>query len=119
MYFTLSQKDSDLSAELQTPKEVFLENSKERAPNFLESTAWPPSSPDLNPFDYHVWKAFGKTELYAGKNYPFKDLDELKTAAKEAWRKLSQDTIRKAVLQWLFRVTEVAKNQGGHVNTFG
>ena len=87
MNFTLSQKDSVLSAELQTPKEVSLENSKERAPNFLESTAWPRSSPDLNPLDYHIWNAL-KTELYAGKNDSFKDLDDLKTAAKEAWRKL-------------------------------
>ena len=95
--------------------QAFLETA---APNFLHSTDWPPSSPDLNPLDYHVWNAL-KVEIYSGRTTPFKNIDELKTIAQQAWKKLPQDGIRKAVLQWRSRVKQVVKNNGGYIrNSF-
>ena len=71
---------------------------------------WPPTSPDLNVMDYYCWshaqqivnEADPKTEL------------ELKVEIKKAFASLSIDSIRKAVDQFIPRVTKCVECQGGH-----
>jgi len=43
---------------------------------FIGNDEWPPSSPDLNPLDYHVWVAM--LERYKTFNPMPKNIDELK-----------------------------------------
>lgn len=58
----------------------------------VKSTAWPPSSPDLNRFVYHVWNKL-KEPLYRKCRKLFRSLEPLQHRTENAWPLESQDTI--------------------------
>ena len=60
--------------------------------NKLFYTLWPPSSPDLNPFDYAIWGILeNKTNATSHPN-----IDLLNNAIEEEWNKISEEFILKA-----------------------
>ena len=57
---------------------------------FIGKDEWPPNSPDLNPLDYHVWRAM--LERYKSFQPKPENIDEFK--------KVLQDSINKAILSF-------------------
>jgi hypothetical protein len=86
----------------------------EQTPSFIPADAWPPNSPDLNPLDYHVWAEL-KERVYAGRSDAFGSLEELEAAAKEAWREIPMENIRKSISRFRGRVELVATHDGGPI----
>ena len=84
----------------------------------ISNTQWPPSSPNCNHMDYFFWDAIHELVMYSGRKEPFNDVDELKRAIRRCWRN-AQDIhkIRRAIAQFLPRLREVVKNNGGPINT--
>src|SRR6218665_811897 len=82
--------------------------------DFIQSDAWPPNSPDLNPLDYYVglWNAL-KELVYAGRRNPFLNTDELKQVIEEKWSLLNDRHIQKSIGQWKQRLRVVTREGGG------
>ena len=86
---------------------------------FLDKTAWPPSSPDVNPLDYYFWDAV-KSKVYEGRRgVPFQDEDELKRKIRAVWSECATNTsvIRKAIKQFIPRLRCVEEKQGFSIKT--
>jgi len=62
-------------------------------PDFIQSSEWPPSSPDLNPLDYAIWSIL-EAKVNAIQHT---SLDSLKKRLRAEWRKLSMNVIRNFV----------------------
>lgn len=86
----------------------------EQTPTFIPPDAWPPNSPDLNPLDYLVWGEL-RRRVYAGRTDAFGSLEELGEAAKQAWREIPMEHIRKAIERFQGRLELVAANDGGPI----
>ena len=71
-----------------------------------------PTSPGLNPIDYHVWDA--TLEKYHKLQPKPKTNDELKVALQTIWEQLSQEHINKAVANFTKRLTAYVAASGGH-----
>jgi len=74
---------------------------------FIGKDEWPPNSPDLNPLDYHVWRAMSfqpKPE----------NIDELKKVLQLISEQLPQDSIKKDILSFPKRPRACVKAGGGH-----
>ena len=82
---------------------------KEKCPDFIGKSEWPPNSPDLNPLDYHMWGAM----LQRYQKYTPKPINiaELKTAL---WNDLPQEFIDKAILSFRKRLRPCVAAAGGH-----
>src|SRR5271165_2778835 len=65
-------------------------------PDFIKSSDWPSSSPDLNVMDYAIW---GVLEARVNATV-HRTLDSLKRAVQREWAKLSMHLIRTAVGSW-------------------
>ena len=78
---------------------------------FIGNDEWPPSSPDLNPLDYHVWVAM--LERYKTFHPKPKNIDELKKVLQLIWNQLPQDSINKAILSFTKRLRACVKARGG------
>ena len=82
---------------------------------FIEPSAWPPCSPDLNPLDYFVWSAM-EQKVYRGE--PIGNVEQLKARIQQAWEEIPQEIVRRAIKQWLRRLREVVSRNGDHIESF-
>lgn len=84
--------------------------------NFVDKTAWPPSSPDCNPLDYYFWDAL-TCEVYKDRRTPFTSLEEIKDRVLQVWPDLASrhDIRRRAIDQFIPRLQEVVKNNGNTI----
>ena len=78
-------------------------------PDFITSSQWPPSSPDLNPLDYAIWGIL-EAKVNAIKNT---SLDSLKKCLRAEWGKLSMNHVRDSIASWRCRLKAVVKKRGG------
>lgn len=78
-------------------------------PDFIKSSDWPSSSPDLNVMDYAIWGIL-EARVNATKH---RTLDALKRAVKREWDKLSMHLIRTAVSFWRRRLQACVDANGG------
>jgi len=53
-------------------------------PSFIPPTLWPHNSPDLNPFDYKLWRVL-QEQVYKVK---VNDVDELRQCIQTVWDEL-------------------------------
>uniref|UniRef100_A0A1I7T5D4 Paired domain-containing protein n=1 Tax=Caenorhabditis tropicalis TaxID=1561998 RepID=A0A1I7T5D4_9PELO len=82
---------------------------KAHFPQFISSSEWPASSPDLNPLDYSVWGYL--TQKVSTKNYP--NITALKTALLEAWDEIDTKYLRAVVDAYPKRLRAVIRAKGG------
>jgi len=83
---------------------------------FSGTDKWPPNLPDLNPLDYHVWRAM--LERYKLFQTKPENIDELKRVLQLIWDGTSchvQDSINKAILSFPKRLRACVKAGGGHI----
>jgi hypothetical protein len=78
-------------------------------PNFLNKTAWPPSSPDLNPLDYSVWSV---VESRACKTH-HTSVDTLKLSIAKEWKAMTKPYLIKTCQQFRSRLEKVVELKGG------
>mgnify|MGYP003396381051 FL=1 len=81
-------------------------------PDFIKKDEWPPNSPDLNPLDFHVWRAM--LEKYHSHTPKPKKKAELKTVLQAIWEELPQENIDRAILSFKGRLQVCITAQGGH-----
>jgi len=83
-----------------------------RPSKFIGKDEWPSNSPDLNPLDYHVWRAM----LERCKSFQSKpeNIDELKKVLQLIWDQQPQDSINKAILSFAKRLRVCVKASVGH-----
>ena len=79
--------------------------------NFMTTKEWIPESPDAAPMDYYVW-GYLRQLLWKKK---VKDMFGQKHALKDAWNKLPQDLINKALDAWPKRVYKIYKAKCGDI----
>jgi len=69
----------------------------------------------LNPLDYSVWDILQEL-VYEGRREPFANLKDLQNVIRDKWHDGDDDqTVRKAILQWMRRLAAVAKQNGGPI----
>jgi inhibitor of nuclear factor kappa-B kinase subunit alpha len=78
-------------------------------PDFIRSSEWPPSSPDLNPLDYAIWGIL-EAKVNAIQHT---SLDSLKKRLRAEWGKLSMNHVRNSIASWRRRLQAVVKQRGG------
>lgn len=78
-------------------------------PDFIRSSEWPPSSPDLNVLDYAIWGVL-EAKVNATSH---KSLESLKRALRREWKKLPMAVIWSAVNSWRGRLRACVKARGG------
>jgi len=78
-------------------------------PDFISSSEWPSSSPDLNPLDYSIWGIL-EARVNAVQH---RSVDSLKKRLRAEWRKLSLKTIRTWIASWRRRLRAVVNKRGG------
>ena len=80
--------------------------------NFWSKTAWPPSSPDLNPLDSSVWSVLEA----AASAKPAKSRQDLIQKIKEAWDKvITEEYVVKTCASFPRRLRAVIDASGGHI----
>lgn len=79
--------------------------------NSIDRFPQPPSSPDVVPLE-NLWHTF--KEAIRNRDHIPTSVDELKTAAYEAWESITLEEIDRHVLTMQDRVKAVLKAQGGH-----
>ncbi len=70
---------------------------------------WPPSSPNLNPLDYHVWSTM---ENKACASY-HSNATELKAAVEEEWANMLANTLKYVCSRFRARVEKCIAAEGG------
>ena len=82
--------------------------------DFIRKDEWPPSSPDLNLLDFHVWGAM--LERYKTFQPKPNTTDELKKVLQTIWEwdDLPQNSINKAILSIVKRLQACVKAGGAH-----
>ena len=78
---------------------------------FWSKELWPPSSPNLNPLDYHVWT---HVEARACAE-PHPNIAALKSAVEYHWNHMSTDTLSRACAAFCGRLELCIAAQGGVV----
>lgn len=78
-------------------------------PDFINSSEWPPSSPDLNPLDYSIWGIL-EAKVNATK---YHRLNSLKRAVQREWKKLPMGMVRSVIDLWRPRLRACVKANGG------
>ena len=84
----------------------------QHSPDFIRKDEWPPSSPDLNPLDYHVWGA--TLHMYQKLSPKPANREQLKLALEKIWDELPQDSIKKTVLAFRKRLRACVAADGKH-----
>ena len=79
---------------------------------FIGKDEWPPNSPDLSPFNYHVWGAM--LERYKTFQPKPNTIDELKKVLQTIWDDLPQISINKTILSFVKKTSSLCENLGGH-----
>ena len=65
--------------------------------------------------DFYFWSVV-VDKVYSGRREPFTDVEELKHAIKVAWREVQNiNEIRAAIMQFLPRLRQVVKKNGGAI----
>jgi inhibitor of nuclear factor kappa-B kinase subunit alpha len=82
---------------------------KVNLPDFISSSEWPPSSPDLNPLDYCIWGVL-EARVNATQH---RSLNELKRAVRREWKKLPMGVVRSVIDLWRPRLRACKKANGG------
>jgi len=82
---------------------------EENLPDFISSSEWPSSSPDLNPMDYSIWGTL-QTKINV-KSYT--SVHSLKCAILREWKKLPMDFVRSAIESWRPRLRACVAAGGG------
>lgn len=82
---------------------------KRNLPDFISTSEWPPSSPDLNPLDYSIWDIL-ESRVNATRHT---SLDSLKATLLREWSNLSMRDIRAAIDAYLKRLSRVIQAKGG------
>ncbi|HEY5234813.1 MAG TPA: hypothetical protein VIJ14_01440 [Rhabdochlamydiaceae bacterium] len=85
---------------------------EQHSPEFLKKDEWSPSSPDLNPLDYHVRGAM--LEWYKVFTPKPTNKAQLKTVLEAIWEDLPQEAIDLAVLAFRKRLQTCIQADGGH-----
>lgn len=88
------------------PDFIQLKNRK-RASKYADE--WPPTSPDLSPLDYCVNSLLKSRS----KQSAHKDLESLKRALIEEWRKFPQEQLQRAIDDFPKRLKKCIKAKGG------
>jgi len=79
-------------------------------PDFISPLPWPPSSTDLNPVNYEVWRVLLQ-RVYHSR---IRDVDHLKQRLIEEWRCFDQNITNRAVRQWRVRLRACVRANDGH-----
>ena len=79
-------------------------------PDYITANEWPPCSPDLNALDYSIWSILESRACE--KNH--KNVKELKTSLKKAWKTIDDNTIRKIIDEFPKRLARCIKSNGGY-----
>jgi hypothetical protein len=74
---------------------------------------WPPRSPDLTPCDFFLW-GYIKERVYRPNNMP-RDVDDLVDRIQFAFDQISVDLRRTVAMEFVNRLEECVRNNGGHV----
>jgi len=77
-------------------------------PDFIQSSEWPPSSPDLNPLDYAIWGIL-EAKVNAIQH---RSLESVKKTLRNELSKLPMATVRTSVASWRRRLKAVVKIRG-------
>lgn len=72
---------------------------------------WPPNSPDLNPFDFHIWDALSRVAC----SKPHNSVASLKDAIQAAWAAIPQADLAKACRDVPKRCQKVIAAAGGRI----
>ena len=78
---------------------------------FWPKHLWPPSSPDLNPFDYSIW-AYVQAKA-CENSHP--SVASLKSSITKAWNSMSVTYVTKVCSRFRSRLEKVIDNEGGHI----
>jgi hypothetical protein len=78
---------------------------------FLDSSIWPPRSPDLNPCDYSLW-GYLKSKVY---NPRPKNLQELKENIIREFNEFKKTDMRSHFSNLKKRLALIEKQNGGHI----
>lgn len=82
-------------------------------PDFIDTSEWPASSPDLNPLNFFVW-GFMLKEL---ENYKIQNLDHFKKVLLKIWDDMPQHTVRAACENFFKRLKLCIKSKGNRFET--
>ena len=87
----------------------------ENVPDYIPPADWPSNSCDLNPLDYYVWS---RLEGFVYRGERIRSLDQLRIRVRQAWAKLPQDEINRAIGCFRKRLRAVRAADGGHIVKF-
>ena len=83
---------------------------KQNFPDFIDSTQWPPYSPDLNPLDYSIWSIL-ETKACSKSH---ESLDDLRNSLQSAWDEIDNDLLASVVENFKKRLRKCIKAKGGY-----
>lgn len=83
---------------------------KEHFPDFIDSSQWPFSSPDLNPLDYSIWSILEAKACARSHN----SLAQLKASLLAAWDEIDEELLCRVVENWPKRLKACVKENGGY-----
>ena len=76
--------------------------------DFITSSCWPPSSPDLNQLDYSIWGIL-ESRVNTKRHT---SIESLKVTLLREWDKLSMKSVRAAIDAWPKRLNAVVEQKG-------
>ena len=80
--------------------------------DFIGKDQWPPNSPDLNPLNYHVWRAM--LHIYHMYSLKSKNKEKLRVVFQTIWDALPQSPIDRAILTFRRRLRTCITAEGKH-----
>lgn len=83
---------------------------RDNLPDFISTSDWPSSSPDLNPLDYQLWAELEQN--VCRKRHP--NIASLKRALVKAVADFPLERLRSAIDEWPQRLRDCVKAKGGH-----
>ena len=82
---------------------------RQNLPDFIPSTLWPPSSPDLNPLDYCIWGIL-QARVNATRHI---SIESLKAALIREWNHFPMEVVRESIDAWPRRLRSTIAKRGG------
>ena len=79
---------------------------------FIDKKLWPPSSPDLNPLDFSIWRMMSSKLTNIDQSM---SIDEFKNKLNSIWRDLPIENIKHACKAFIPRCKAVIKAKGGKI----
>ena len=87
----------------------------EHCPEYVKPDHWAPNSCNQNPLDCAVW---GELQAKVWGKYQIDSLDYLKSAIVQGWRVYPQETIDKAINQFIKRIKNTVAAVGGYIEHY-